>query len=287
MVSHIKFYFSILICLFAVSLLSADTIPGGNVSGTWYQANSPYYITGYITIPAGDTLVIEPGVEVYFMSNYIFTVNGFLEAVGTASDSIHFAPDTSAAAWLGLWFDNAPDNSHLDYCSISGVGGLLGSHIHLENYSNPVITHCRINANAGTVFASVWVMTGSNPSISDCLITGGVNGIRWEGYPSSSGTISGCTISNCTESAVLKVHGHLTMIDCTISDNLSYSECGAGIRSLNEYITLINCSITNNTSYGAESVLIMQTEAYPIVFSAVMKHGRVVEGSRSTEQPAT
>lgn len=65
-----------------VSSASADTtISGGDVSGTWYAASSPYYINGSITIQAGDTLTIEPGVEVDFLSPYYgLTVYGFLEA---------------------------------------------------------------------------------------------------------------------------------------------------------------------------------------------------------------
>ncbi len=226
-------------------MLLADTIPGGNVSGTWYQADSPCYIAGNITIPVNDTLVIEPGVEVNFMSHYVFAVNGFLEAVGTASDSIHFAPDTSTATWRGLYFNNAPDNSHLDYCSISGVAGFLATPIRCENYSDPIISHCRITGTAGMINPDIWVMDYSNPSISDCVITGGIHGIRWYSGASNP-VISGCTISNCTRSAVLKDWGNLTMIDCTIIDNTSNDYSGAGIRSLYQNLTLINCTISNN-----------------------------------------
>jgi hypothetical protein len=36
--------------------LFADTIPGGDVSGVWHKANSPFFMAGDITIPASDTL---------------------------------------------------------------------------------------------------------------------------------------------------------------------------------------------------------------------------------------
>ena len=43
--------FCLVVLLIKTTMSSADTIPGGDVSGTWYQANSPYYINGEITIP--------------------------------------------------------------------------------------------------------------------------------------------------------------------------------------------------------------------------------------------
>ena len=38
----------------------------GNQNGTWTKANSPYVITGNITIPVGQTLTIDAGVTVNF-----------------------------------------------------------------------------------------------------------------------------------------------------------------------------------------------------------------------------
>ena len=47
----------------------AATDVSGNQSGTWTLANSPYNIIGDVTVPAGDSLSIEPGVEVFVMGN--------------------------------------------------------------------------------------------------------------------------------------------------------------------------------------------------------------------------
>ena len=74
----------------AVPVAAATTISGGDVSGTWTAAGSPYRINGDITVPAGPTLTIEPGVEVVFESWYKLTVNGTLLAEGTDSSPILF-----------------------------------------------------------------------------------------------------------------------------------------------------------------------------------------------------
>jgi parallel beta-helix repeat protein len=236
-------------------MLSADTIPGGNVSGTWYQVNSPYYITGDITIPSSDTLTIEPGVEVYFLVWKNIITNGTLEAVGTESDSIYFHAHPGGA-WAGLRFVNAQDYSHLDYCSFSDVLGMnINTFIYCTNNSDPVVSHCRIVDDSNYVWhnGDIWVENGSNPSISDCLITGGTMGIEWNS--TANGTINGCTMSNFNNEGekhgIWKRQGNLTMIDCTISDVHTENCCGAGIRSDDGDITLINCTISNNWASGA------------------------------------
>lgn len=69
----ICFYFPIHLFLILLNLeiVQAQTvIPAGNVSGSWTFANTPYHIYGEITIPNGETLTIEPGVDVIFTGHY-------------------------------------------------------------------------------------------------------------------------------------------------------------------------------------------------------------------------
>jgi hypothetical protein len=109
----------------------ADTdIPEGEVSGTWTLANSPYHINGEITIPNGETMTIEPGVEVVFSGNYKFNVQGRILAIGTESDTIVFTiNDTTGfhnltipdGGWGGIRFINTPsnnDSSKIIYCKL-------------------------------------------------------------------------------------------------------------------------------------------------------------------------
>ena len=63
------FRFGVILALVGVVLttgtpvLASTTIPGGAVSGTWTLSGSPYLIDGDITVLAGQTLTIEPGIE--------------------------------------------------------------------------------------------------------------------------------------------------------------------------------------------------------------------------------
>jgi hypothetical protein len=136
-----------------VNILHAQTdIPAGNVSGTWALANSPYQINGEITVPNGDTLIIEPGVEVLFTGHYKFNVQGRLLAIGTKEDTITFTAQDTAIGWHGIKLNNVSgsnDSTIFEYCMFQygkantgsteedRVGGAIYS-----NFSKLRISHC-------------------------------------------------------------------------------------------------------------------------------------------------
>jgi hypothetical protein len=100
-------------CDVTVSWTTLDNI-SGSVSGTW-EKNSTVNISGHITVPAGQTLTIEEGVQVIFDDNGVgashtrieFMVAGNLYCKGTASNPVllSVAPGKRIAAntFGGLW----------------------------------------------------------------------------------------------------------------------------------------------------------------------------------------
>jgi parallel beta-helix repeat protein len=250
--------------LVSTILVAQTTIPGGYVSGTWTAAGSPYNVQGSITIHADSTLNIEPGVLVNLLGAYSFTVNGYLEAVGTQADSIRFA---GTATWGGVNFVNAPDSSHLVYCSINNAFTPVTC-----NNSDPVISHNLMTS--GGIYGAIYVLNLSSPRISDCSITNAGRGIYWtssanatidscvisnvysQGFwwtSSASGTISGSIISGCGRSGVYKTSGNLTFIDCIISNNKNnMDDYGGGVRSQFGNVTFINCTISNDSMFSGE-----------------------------------
>jgi len=88
---------------------------------TLYKALSPYLVQGDVFIPSTSTLTIEPGVVLLMPPAAKFMVNGSIQALGTASDSITFKlnPDyDSSNSWGALCFINAPDTTRMSYVTI-------------------------------------------------------------------------------------------------------------------------------------------------------------------------
>jgi len=109
----------IVLLMFLASVQSeALTIVRGNVQGVWREAGSPFIAQANITVPAGQSLRIEPGVRVQFDPTYRLVVNGLLTAVGTEEDSIVFTWNREGSRWRGIRMMNAHDDSEISWCII-------------------------------------------------------------------------------------------------------------------------------------------------------------------------
>ncbi|MFQ5858408.1 MAG: SBBP repeat-containing protein, partial [Anaerolineae bacterium] len=89
---------------------------------TLTKAESPYVLNGGLTVAAGVTLTIEPGVRLLFPEYSGVSVNGRLVAIGTPQEPIifsHVDPDTR---WSGVMVDPSGDPSQpqsvFRYCRI-------------------------------------------------------------------------------------------------------------------------------------------------------------------------
>jgi hypothetical protein len=169
--------------LFLNTNVLAKKIPAGNVSGTWTKKSSPYILKGEITIPDGETLTIESGVEVIFNGHYKFNVQGRLLAIGAEKDTITFTAKDKETGWHGIRFENTPvtnDSSKIIYCKLeygkanSGIqvkdrwGGAIFTTIdklRISNclFRNNMTYHLNINESGGGAIA----LTGS-PVIEYC-----------------------------------------------------------------------------------------------------------------------
>ncbi len=170
-----KYIYSFLLSFMCFALAAQTPIAGGNVQGNWTLAGSPYQIQGVITVPYGQTLTIQPGVEVVFQGLYHLYVNGMLDAEGTANQPIVFrAQDTTGwyndampqGGWRGIHFYYAPpnDSSQLKYCHIQdtkhGVQGNASIAAALEGYRALHVSYCKIFHNQSTQNQSNGVIVG-------------------------------------------------------------------------------------------------------------------------------
>jgi parallel beta-helix repeat protein len=259
----------------AAPLSAATTVAGGNVSGTWDVADSPYLIDGDITVPSGATLTIEPGVEVLFQSWYSLTVNGTLIAEGTESAPILFGGGHATAGWLGIRFMNAPDGSRLTYAIVengraTGANPLnRGGGIYIDN-SSPVISYSTIrdnhakysgggiylNASDATLIANTIVnntageggasaigggitIINSDPVVMDNIISG--NSVSIGGsYSTPSGYGGGLYVRSSSA----------TFAGNLISDNHVYAHLNSNARGGGLYLYYGSPNFVNNTITG-------------------------------------
>ena len=157
---------NISLCLFVpVYLVMMDTeithaqteIMSGDVSGTLTLSKSPYHINGAITIPNGETLIIEPGVDIIFTGHFKFNVQGRLLAIGTKEDRITFTSQDTSMGWHGIRFSktfSTNDSSKIIFCNLrygktvgSSNDDKRGGSIFVKSFSKVLISHCIITNN--------------------------------------------------------------------------------------------------------------------------------------------
>ncbi len=179
----------------------------------WTIENSPYLVTGNVSVESSDTLVIDPGVEVQFAGDFSIQVLGTLSAVGTADKKIYFRSEDDTSEWSGFSFRGSP----IAYSTENYHSSLkAGSHI-----SNAVITNVK-KAIAGSVFVDNSEITASGYVLtSDNYVSGSTTIF-------SNSTLNGCI--NNYDSAVLE-------------DSTAISSSDINVRG--SYNSTISC--TNNT----------------------------------------
>ena len=134
-------------------VLSQTNVAGGIYQNTtWTLANSPYIVTGSIVVFPGNTLTIQPGVEIQIdnqtnTSIYIET-RGTLNCVGTdlLPITIHALYDTlNPTAWQGFICTSSQGGVlNADRFRISNAHTPFGYETALTNYqyTNCIFSHC-------------------------------------------------------------------------------------------------------------------------------------------------
>ena len=105
-----------LFCLALMGTLGAIDV-SGTQTGTWDPANNPHMLVGDVSVPAGSTLTILPGVVLQATGNYRINAEGSIQAVGTQADSIYFqnAQNPPTNLWKGLRLENESVQSNFQY----------------------------------------------------------------------------------------------------------------------------------------------------------------------------
>jgi len=216
-------------------------IPGGNISGTLYCADSPYYVFGDLTVPTGEELIIEPCVYVGFQGEFKLTVNGRLLAEGTETDRITFYPADTITGWGGIRFynqnTNGQDSSKLVHCRIlHGNADVPYSHdgngggVYFNNSSDVLIDSCLFLKNRAITSGGALYITQSTPVIRNSVF-------EW------NSALNGGAI-HCYDNV------NTTFLNCSFSNNIA--EKGGAVMVFSDTPGFSGCSMVNNraTKFG-------------------------------------
>ena len=152
--------------LVAAVVWGETSIPGGEVSGCWAAAGSPYLVQGSITVTENHSLTIYPGCTVVFQGHYYLDVLGQLLVLGSAQDSVRFTvadttgfydPDTNAGGWGGIRFlerDEPGPQSLIRHSVITYGKNIASSYdyrygggMRVRDNASVVIEDCRFSHN--------------------------------------------------------------------------------------------------------------------------------------------
>ena len=185
--------FGFVVACLGTKLLATDV--SGNVSGHWTVSGSPYVAISDITLASGDTLVIDPGVQVRFQAGTRFVVQGNLLAQGTQGSHIHWTSDAVTPApgdWAGLDVQRSGANSlacwdlsyamvglnlsgsgvsaFVSHCAFSQVGDRA---IAFDGWSDPINYQLSVDSSS---FTNCWTgiskgFSGGPVSVTGCVFT--------------------------------------------------------------------------------------------------------------------
>lgn len=152
-----------------VHLLNRTILKSGRL-----EADKPYLIYDWVFVDSLETLIIDPGVMLYFHRNSYFIVEGSLKAFGRIDNPIIFRGDRLEeeysdlpGQWKGIWFVNGSFENVMEYTFVRNAQ--TGIRVDtMVNLTVPTLSmrNCRIENHS---FAGLYAL-GTYTDISNTLI---------------------------------------------------------------------------------------------------------------------
>jgi len=210
------------------------------VNTTWSLSGSPYIISAEVHVSSGVVLTVEAGVAVKFMSPRSLTVDGALDARGTAGAPVYFTSvnDNSYASTSygtgrpakGDWgaiqvydtYGNQPI-TRLNYAVVRYAGAGASDKANISVYGNDTaVTNTTIASSDGV---GILVKSGSNMAITNNTIETCDWPIEWR-ENNANVTLSGNTILGNTHNGIklgwTEVAPHTRMTLVSIGTQAAY-----------------------------------------------------------------
>jgi predicted outer membrane repeat protein len=247
----------------------------GEVSGEWNA--DTVLVTGDLTVPDGQNLLIQPGTVVIFQGSFAMNVEGSVTAMGEAGDRIIFrVADTAGfsvdsipdGGWRGIRFDhnrNSNPASVFEHCNFS-FGKMVsddpltgnGGAICVRAYNKVSIVHCLFEDNYAAYNGGAIALDSADIVIHHTVFTRnrcGMDIAPWGygGAVSSDNSSPDLRWNVFTYNSSTGIGGALSVryVDCPVYNNVfsgNFSALGGALGVL--HIPEINHRISNNLFAG-------------------------------------
>jgi hypothetical protein len=202
----------LLLCVagLCVTPAAAQTIiTGGNLTTqTWTVQGSPYILQGDITVAAGQTLTINPGVSVQVAASDMqgggvdparveIRIAGTVLSQGTQANPVSIvAQNGVSGSWYGIRFENTASASSITYTTVSGArraftsfapfGAVSIANVNAIGFTelgldirsgNPIVTDAWFAGAAGAQFG-IDIGTDATANLLRCTIAQCATGLR-------------------------------------------------------------------------------------------------------------
>lgn len=225
--------------LVRTSPAQAATNVSGTISSntTWTLANSPYVVTGDVTVASGVTLTVEPGVIVKFAAGKSLIVNGNLDAQAGPSSVIYFTSDK----------DDVGGDTNGDGTATSPA---RGDWAHIRVAGSAVMDYVEVRYGGKGLYSGLVYLTGSltlrNATLTESYSTG-----LYRYSSSGAVTVEQSAIrNNATSGIYLSGSGAPSITNSTIQGNSTY-----GV-----YVSATNHAYINGNTFsgnGSTAVYVM------------------------------
>jgi parallel beta-helix repeat protein len=175
---------------------------------TWTAANSPYNVTGTVTVGPGVTLTIEAGTIVKFQSKTCrLRVNGALNAAGTSSspvvftssvDTLYGGTSSDWTCWVGILISST-GAATIDHAIIRYVGWSVKDYPAISVNGKMTLTNSDIMNSDGS---GIYLNSTADVTIQNNKITNTLTGIYIGQYSTGALTIENNTISDNTSYSI-------------------------------------------------------------------------------------
>jgi|GEM_PF-1775046 len=238
-----------------IKLKAEKTEVKGILSGDslhWTEESSPYLVNGNIVVPVGQTLLIDPGVDIQIEGSYSIQVEGTIQAIGTANNNINFfGTGYGIDNWdgiIGVSSDITENGNWLDYVTIRGAKNACSGYLRVTNseINGSVSSFGKVSAEWETTVSSRFLgyvekctINGDMRVYSATFINNDINCLYIMGGNYGSSETYSTFISN-----------RITKVGTPSSYYADWGFCMGGSTVVNNLITDLYMYMDNPSDYG-------------------------------------